>query len=101
MSKSPQSDCIPTRDRAPLLWSGSHAVRSHRCLPPLPLKLQRRGRENAGCARRAPLSRGRLGLPEQGQVHNVIAAELPRTRLFTKPGEDPLDSVEWGRRDSR
>src|SRR5512136_2459613 len=23
------------------------------------------------------------------------------TRLFTKPGEDPLDSVEWGRRDSR
>jgi len=23
------------------------------------------------------------------------------TRLFTKPGEDPLDSVPWGRRDSR
>ena len=22
------------------------------------------------------------------------------TRLFTKPGEDPLDSVEWSRRDS-
>ena len=29
------------------------------------------------------------------------ATGLRITRLFTKPGEDPLDSVEWGRRDSR
>jgi ribonucleoside-diphosphate reductase alpha chain len=26
---------------------------------------------------------------------------LRMTRLFTKPGEDPLDSIEWTRRDSR
>ena len=29
------------------------------------------------------------------------ATGLRITRLFTKPGEDPLDSVEWSRRDSR
>ncbi|MBN2113312.1 MAG: vitamin B12-dependent ribonucleotide reductase [Acidimicrobiia bacterium] len=29
------------------------------------------------------------------------ATGLRITRLFTKPGEDPLDSVPWGRRDSR
>lgn len=29
------------------------------------------------------------------------AAGLRITRLFTKPGEDPLDSVTWARRDSR
>jgi len=29
------------------------------------------------------------------------ATGLRITRLFTKPGDDPLDSVAWGRRDSR
>jgi ribonucleoside-diphosphate reductase alpha chain len=29
------------------------------------------------------------------------ATGLRITRLFTKPGEDPLDSVAWGKRDSR